>query len=146
MQLHKLLKTITKSRKRVGRGLGSGMGKTSGRGTKGQKARGRVALGFIGGTLPLYRKLPFRRGLGNSKRSTKMLPVSLSKLSVFKKDSVIDLSSLIAQGIVKEKTAKKFGVKILGEGEISVPLQVNLPTTSSAAQKITKAGGQVLGD
>ena len=62
MQLHKLFKTTDKKAKRVGRGLGSGKGKTSGRGMKGQKSRENIPAGFIGGTLPLYKKLPYRRG------------------------------------------------------------------------------------
>ncbi len=71
MKLHQLSVVSHRSKKRVGRGLGSGKGKTGGRGTKGQKARGKIALGFIGGTLPLYKKLPYRRGLGNAKQTQK---------------------------------------------------------------------------
>jgi len=146
MKLHELSKIVTKSKKRIGRGIGSGKGKTAGRGTKGQKARGKIALGFIGGTLPLYKKLPFRRGLRNPGTTTKMIPVPLSKLTKFKSGKNIDLQSLIDLKIVKEKNARKYGVKITGEGTIRVPLTVLMPTTNSAAQKIEKAGGKVVCD
>lgn len=146
MKLHKLTKVTAKSKKRLGRGLGSGKGKTGGRGTKGQKARGKVALGFIGGTLPLYKKLPFRRGLGNPKRSAKMITVPLSKLAAFKKDSVINLQSLVEKGIVKKRDVRNRDVKIVGGGEVILPLVVKLAVTSAAAEKITKVGGKVLRD
>lgn len=146
MKLHTLNKTITKSKKRLGRGLGSGKGKTGGRGTKGQKARGKVALGFIGGTLPVYKKLPFRRGLGNPKRSVKMVILPSSRFSVFKKGAVVDLQSLINQGIVNERVVKKRGIKITGEGDINIPLTVKLSTTAKAAEKIEKAGGKIVID
>lgn len=143
MKLHQLTKVNKRSGKRLGRGLGSGKGKTAARGTKGQKARENVPVGFIGGTLPLYKKLPFRRGKGNVKRSIKMIPLSLGKLSVFKANSEVDLQSVIDHKLVLEKDAKKHGVKIMGEGEVQVALKVKLPTTSSAASKISKAGGEV---
>ncbi|MBI4036959.1 50S ribosomal protein L15 [Candidatus Daviesbacteria bacterium] len=144
MKLHKLTKVTTRSKKRIGRGLGSGKGKTGGRGTKGQKARGRVAAGFIGGTLPIYKKIPFRRGLGNPKRSTKMVPMALSKLELFTTGSTVDLQGLIDKGLILEKQAKKFGVKIVGNGEISKKLTIALPTTASAKTAIEKAGGKVV--
>lgn len=70
MKLHELMKVRAKSRKRLGRGLGSGKGKTAGRGTKGQKARGKIPATFVG-SLPLYKKLPLKRGQGNPKPSKK---------------------------------------------------------------------------
>ena len=144
MKLHQLVKTTERSKKRVGRGLGSGKGKTSGRGMKGQKARGKVAAGFIGGTLPLYKKLPFNRGVGNPKRSTKMIPLPLAKLSVFSPGEVVDLQSLVEHGLVSEKKARKFGVKIMGVGEVDKSLNIKLPLTSSAAAKVKKAGGEII--
>lgn len=146
MKLHTLTKVTTRSKKRIGRGLGSGKGKTGGRGTKGQKARGKVAAGFIGGTLPIYRKLPFRRGLGNPKRSSKALTITLSKLDIFAAGSTVDLQSLIDKGLILEKQAKKFGVKIVGDGKISHKITVTLPTTASAKAAIEKAGGKVVSD
>lgn len=144
MNLQQLVKTVSKSKKRIGRGLGSGKGKTGGRGTKGQKARGKIALGFIGGTLPLYKKIPFKRGLGNPKRSRKLIPISLSKLSKLEKNTNVDLQALIEAGIVRERDVKKRGVKITGEGEIKFPANVKLPVAKQAAEKIEKAGGKII--
>lgn len=142
MKLHQLMKITSRPKKRIGRGTGSGKGKTAGRGTKGQKARGKVALGFIGGTLPLYKKLPFRRGVGNPKQSLKPVLVPLSKLSAFKAGSTIDLQGLIENKTVAER-AKKVGVKILNSGNIDRSLNMRVPVSASAATKIKKAGGKV---
>lgn len=144
MKLNNLPKILARPKKRLGRGLGSGKGKTGGRGMKGQKARGRVALGFIGGTLPIYKKIPYRRGLGNKIRGIKMLPVPVSKLSIFKVSSTVNLESLITAGIVKMDEAKKHGVKIVNGGNLSIALTVNLPVSKTAAAVIEKAGGKVV--
>lgn len=144
MKLEKLLKTVHRPQKRVGRGLGSGKGKTGGRGTKGQKARGKVPAGFIGGTLPIYKKLPYRRGFGNPKRSDKPLVLSLSKLSVFGENATVNLESLIQNKLINERKAKKFGVKIMGNGVLKKKLTVHVPTTTQAAKEIEKAGGKVV--
>ncbi|OGE25960.1 50S ribosomal protein L15 [Candidatus Daviesbacteria bacterium RIFCSPLOWO2_02_FULL_40_8] len=145
MKLHQLPKLAARSGKRLGRGAGSGKGKTSARGTKGQKARGKVALGFIGGTLAIYKKLPFKRGLGNSKVSPKFLPVSVEKLSIFKSGTEITVALLIESKIVDPKDALTKGVKLVGKSDLRVPLNVVLPTTASAKSTIIKAGGKVLG-
>lgn len=145
MKLHQLTKANLRSKKRVGRGLGSGKGKTGGRGTKGQKARGKVAPGFIGGTLPIYKRLPYLRGLGNPKQSPKPVPVPLSALASFKPGSKIDLQSLIDNKIVSERQANLVGVKIVGNGEIAKNLTIMVPITHSAAAKIKKAGGEISG-
>ncbi len=143
MQLNSLPKMLDKSKKRIGRGIGSGMGKTSGRGSKGQKARGKIPAGFTGGGLPLYKKLPFRRGLGNPKVSQKPSLIKLSALSVFKANSVVNTDSLIEKKLVSSKASKK-GVKILNSGEIKVALDVQVPVTESAKKQILKAGGKVV--
>ena len=143
MKLNALLKIKARPAKRLGRGLGSGKGKTGGRGTKGQKARGKIPAGFSGDILPLYKKLPYRRGLGNAKKSPKMIPLSLSKLDFAKANEEIDIQSLVKSGIIKEGVAKN-GVKIMGSGEISKAIIVKLPVTASAAAKIEKAGGKVV--
>ena len=80
-------------KKRLGRGIGSGKGKTAGRGTKGQKARGKIPATFVG-SLPFYKKLPLRRGQGNPKLSDKLVPIKLSKLNVFKSKTVVDLACI----------------------------------------------------
>lgn len=146
MNLHNLLKITTRSKKRVGRGIGSGRGKTAGRGTKGQKARGKVPLGFIGGTLPLYKKLPFKRGFKRGRGYSpkiKPLPVNLSKLSGLEKNTTVDIQALIDKNIVKAANVKKRGVKIVAGGEIKVSLTIKLPISASAAKQIEKAGGKV---
>ena len=128
-------------KKRIGRGLGSGKGKTGGRGTKGQKARGTIPKTFIG-SLPLYKKLPLRRGLGNSSVSAKPKPIALSKLSVFKSGSEITLNSLIEQGLLTAKDIKT-GVKILSEGEVSNKLIIKVPVSKRVREKGEKLGGKV---
>lgn len=148
MKLNQLLKIVKSSGKRVGRGTGSGKGKTAGRGTKGQKARGKVPQGFIGGTLPLYRRLPFRRGIGNPRRNAKTLVVPLSKFAVFNANSTINLDSLIEKKIVDENKAQKRNIKIVsgGKGKLEKALIVELPASGSAVAEIEKAGGKVVCD
>ena len=95
MELNKLLKVKSKGNKRVGRGVGSGLGKTAGRGSKGQKARGKIPLSFTGAGLPTFKKLPRRKGLGNPNLSVKPKIIKLSKLNIFKKNSIVDLEQLL---------------------------------------------------
>ena len=142
MKLHELTKIKNRRKKRVGRGIGSGKGKTAGRGTKGQKARGKMPVGFTGAGLPLYKKLPLKRGLGNSKFSQKPVLLNLSKLSVFKNKTIVDLEALLNAKIISSKDVKK-GVKILGSGEILAALTIRLPISESARKKIEKKGGKV---
>lgn len=142
MKLHELLKVKIKSKKRLGRGVGSGRGKTSGRGTKGQKARGKIPAGFSG-DVALFKKLPKKLGQGNIKVSEKPLVLKLSALSVFKTKTIVDLEQLIKMKIVSKKNIKR-GVKILGGGEIKTALIVKLPTSLSARKKIEDAGGKVV--
>ncbi len=144
MNLHQLEKLKTKSKKRVGLGHGSGRGKTSGRGTKGQKARGDVPLRFEGGALPLTKRLPFLRGKGRNKSlQEKANILNVASLNVFTKDAVVDHESLAKHGLVTLDSAKQKGVKILGDGELTVALTVKLPVSKGAAEKIAKAGGKV---
>ena len=144
MALHKLKKIKKMSKKRLGQGHGSGRGKTAGRGTKGQKARGKISLTFEGGALPLIKRLPFRRGKGKNKVfKKKPMIVNIKVLDLLKKDSVVDLQTLIKNKIVDEKDAKMYGVKILGEGDLRIPLTIKLPISKGAANKIKKAGGRV---
>lgn len=140
MKLHTLIKVKKRSSKRLGRGIGSGKGKTGGRGTKGQKARGKIPVGFAG-DLALFKKLPLRRGQGNSKKSVKPKIVTLSDLNSFKAKTVIDLEQLLKSKVISEKDIKR-GVKIL-DGELQVALVVKLPVSASAAKKIEAKGGSV---
>ncbi len=144
MNLSNLSKTTKKEKKRLGQGHGSGRVKTSGRGTKGQKSRGKIPLHFEGGALPLIKRLPFRRGKGKNKVfKKKPIVVNIKALNLFKKDDAIDLKALISKKIVDEKEAGIYGVKILGDGEIKMPLTIKLPISKKAGEKIKKAGGKI---
>ncbi len=125
--------------KRLGRGTGSGLGKTSGKGHKGQKARsgGGVRPGFEGGQITLSRRLP-KRGF-NNKFAKEFTTVNVDKLNVFDDGTVVDLKLLVEAGVVK----KEYGLKILGDGEITKKLTVKAAKfTASAKEKIEKAGGK----
>lgn len=144
MELNTLSKTTKKQKRRLGQGHGSGRVKTSGRGTKGQNARGKRPLSFEGGALPLIKRLPFRRGKGRNKVfKNRPLVINVKALALLNKDSVVDVDALVKNHIVLEKDAKMYGVKILGDGDINVALTVKLPVSKGAAEKIKKAGGKV---
>ena len=144
VNINSLPKQTTKTLRRVGRGHGSGRGKTAGRGQKGQNARSSRALSFEGGALPLIKRLPFRRGKGrNYSLKEKPIIINLKVLEILPKSSVVDIETLIKHNIVEASDAKKFGVKILGEGEISIPVTIKLPISKSARLKIEKAGGSI---
>lgn len=138
----KTSKLITGSKKRVGRGIGSGKGKTAGRGTKGQKARGKIPAVFSGSGLALYKKLPLKRGLGNRKVSGKLKALSLEKLNIFKTNSVIDLEQLLKNKLISKRDMQK-GVKILAGGKLTSSLTVKLPVSKKAAEEIIKMGGKL---
>lgn len=141
MKLQGLSKVQIAKKKRLGRGLGSGKGKTAGRGTKGQKARGKIPATFTG-SLSLYKKLPLRRGKGNDAVSIKPKIINLSSLNNFKTKTIVDIAKLLEAKIISEKDVK-IGVKILGNGEIESALTVKLLVSDSARKKIEKAGGKV---
>lgn len=142
MKLHELSPApgSTKKAFRVGRGAGSGNGKTAGKGHKGQKARtgGGVRPGFEGGQMPLQRRIP-KRGFNNI-FGTQYAVVNVSDLEQFENDTVVTTELLMEAGLVK-KTLD--GVKILGNGELTKKLTVNAKAFSaSAKEKIEKAGGK----
>ncbi|TET17141.1 MAG: 50S ribosomal protein L15 [Dehalococcoidia bacterium] len=131
-----------KSRKRVGRGDGSGHGTYSGRGCKGQKSRSgfRMKRGFEGGQLPLIRRLPRKRGFVNIFR-TEYSIVNIDKLNMFEAGSEVTPERLVAAGVVK---SLRHPIKILAEGDINYPLLVKANRFSAAAKaKIEAAGGTV---
>ena len=137
-------KTTTKKLRRLGQGHGTGRGKTAGRGQKGQNARSRRALSFEGGALPLIKRLPFRRGKGrNPSLTNKPMIVNFSALNLLPAKTIVDIESLIKHNIVVASDAKKFGVKILGDGELKHALIIKLPISKQAAEKVIKAGGTV---
>lgn len=142
MRLHELSPApgSNKQRTRVGRGLGSGLGKTSGRGHKGQKARtgGGVRSGFEGGQMPIYRRLP-KRGFHN-KWGVEFAIVNIADLDRFEAGSVIDPVALIEAGILKNVLD---GVKILGNGDLAKSFTVKAQAFSKTAlEKINAAGGK----
>ena len=144
MNLHSLPKTTITKKKRLGRGHGSGKVKTSGRGTKGTKARYTVPLTSEGGALPLIKRIPFLRGKQKFKAlKPKPLTINVSVLNRFDTKRVIDEKFLIEKGVVDETKAKKRGIKVLGDGELKVALVVKMPVSKSAKEKIEKAGGKV---
>ena len=124
---------------RRGRGHGSGNGKTAGKGHKGQKARsGATRPGFEGGQMPLYRRIP-KRGFTNRNSKT-IIGINVSALEVFDNDAVVSVETLIEQGIVKNP---RDGVKILGNGELTKKLTVQVNAFSkSAVEKIEAVGGK----
>lgn len=145
----KLPKVKEKSKKRVGRGYGSGRGgHTTGRGQKGQKSRSKINILFEGVKVKksLIKKLPFQRGKEKFKPKRKPLIVNLKILNIFPTGSVIDLNFLVKHGIVKKEDAEIYGVKILGDGELKKKLTIKLPISKSAEKKVEKAGGKVLSE
>lgn len=143
MKLHELSPApgSKKNRNRVGRGLGSGNGKTSGRGMKGQNSRsgGGVRTGFEGGQMPIYRRLP-KRGFKNVFANV-YAEVNVSTLNRFEDGAVVDPVALVEAGILKNV---RDGIRILGDGELTKNLTVRANGfTKSAEEKITAAGGKV---
>jgi large subunit ribosomal protein L15 len=131
-----------KQRKRVGRGISAGQGKTAGRGTKGQGARSGGGKGqyFEGGQLPLVRRLPFKRGFTNINKIY-YKPVNVGSLERFDANSEVDPESLYKEGLLKKPTDP---VVILGGGDVSIALSVRAHRFSAAAKaKIEAAGGSV---
>jgi len=132
----------TQTRKRVGRGVGSGLGKTSGRGEKGQKARSGYSRkpGFEGGQLPLYRRLP-KRGFSNAQFKTTYAVINLSDLNNFENGAEVTPEILKDMGIVKNGLD---GIKVLGNGTLEKKLTVKAHKFSNVAkEQIEKLGGKV---
>lgn len=142
MKLHDMKPAVgaRKSRKRIGRGIGSGFGKTSGKGHKGQNARsgGGTRLGFEGGQTPLFQRLP-KRGFTNINRKDYAV-VNLDKLNLFDEGTEVTLELLLESGVVSNA---KSGIKILGNGKLEKKLTVKANKFSATAKEaIEKAGGQ----
>jgi large subunit ribosomal protein L15 len=143
MKLHELkpAKGATKDRKRKGRGVASGLGKTAGRGNKGQNQRsgGGARIGFEGGQMPLHRRLP-KRGFTNIFKK-EFAVINVRDLQRFESGMVVDRAALVRSGLLK---GNYDGVKLLGQGDIGIPLTIKLDAISlSAKGKIEAAGGTV---
>jgi len=144
LKLHELkpAEGSTKSRKRVGRGNGSGLGNTAGRGNKGQKARsgGGVRPGFEGGQMPITRRLPKRGFTNNFRKEYEVINVSDLE-ERFENGEEVTIEALFETGLINKV---KDGVKVLGDGELTKSLTVKVHKVSkTAAEKITAAGGKV---
>ena len=143
MKLHELSPApgSTKERKRIGRGAGSGQGKTAGKGHKGQKARAGRGMrpGFEGGQMPLQRRLP-KRGFTN-RNSKDIVAINISDLERFRSGSTVTIEKMVESGLIKNT---RDGVKILGNGEFTKKLNVQANAFSaSAKEKIEALGGTV---
>ena len=143
MKLHELspAEGSVKEGFRKGRGAGSGNGKTAGKGHKGQNARsgGGVRLGFEGGQLPLYRKLP-KRGFNNDRFGKQYTIVNVDALNRFEDGAVVDADALLAAGVVSKVLD---GIKVLGEGDLSKKITVKAAVFSATAkEKIEAVGGK----
>jgi len=135
--------TAYEPRKRIGRGIGSGSGKTSGRGHKGQKARSgaRRRPGFEGGQMPIYRRVP-KRGFTNSRFRQDYTVINVAKLDAFQDGETVDLKGVIDHGLVSMNTPL---LKVLGNGELARKLIVRAQKFSKSARaKIEGAGGRVV--
>ena len=141
MKLHTMQPNIgaTTTRKRVGRGVGSGLGKTSGKGHKGQNARsgGGVRPGFEGGQLPLFRRLP-KRGFSNARFKTRYATINLSDLNRFEDGAVVTPELLKEMGLIKNQLD---GIKVLGNGKLEKKLTVKAHQFSSSAQREIEGNG-----
>lgn len=143
MKLHELVANegAKQTKKRVGRGAGSGLGKTSGKGQKGQKARSGVSISatFEGGQLPLYRRLP-KRGFSNAKFKIEYAVINLDDLNRFENGTVVTPALLKETGIVKKGLD---GIKVLGDGKLEKKLTIQANKFSaSALEKIEKSGSK----
>lgn len=142
--LSNLSKLVTRRKKRVGRGLGSGKGAKSGRGTtRHQKARESIPLSFEGGQGRIVKRFPLLRGKGKNKSPKKRLfLITLSDLNKFSEGETVDVNALIKKMIVPKET-KKNEVKILANGKIKKKLIIRLPISKKAQQEIEKLGGKI---
>ncbi len=143
------LKTVTakgtryQRRQRIGRGVGSGSGKTSGRGHKGRGARSGASRrpGYEGGQMPIYRRVP-KRGFTNARFRTDYTIINVDRLAAFADGDTVDLAAILEKGLVSMNTPQ---LKILGNGDIAHKLTVRTQKcSSSAAEKIRAAGGEVI--
>ena len=141
MELNNLIKTPGKARKRVGRGPGSGLGKTSGRGENGQKSRSGASIPavFEGGQSPLFRRL-HKRGFSNARFKTRYATINVGELNSFKDGDTITPELLKEKGIIKKQLS---GIKVLGNGKLERKLTIKAHRfTSSALAKIEESGSK----
>lgn len=142
MDLTTLSPIVTRSKKRLGRGHGSGKVKTAGRGTKGQNARDSMKPGFEGGQLPIIKRLPLLRGkLRNKSKQPKAYPMAVDMLNALPEGTEVTLETLKKYHMIESGVDR---VKVLGGKPLSVKLTVGIPCSKSARLTIEKAGGKVM--
>lgn len=141
--LSKLPKIVKRNKKRLGRGIGSGKGSKSSRGTtRHQKSRTNIPLHFEGGQARMVKKYPLLRGKGKNKSvAPATLIISLERLNIFKDGSIVDRISLLKMNLLKERNVK---FKVLANGKLTKKLTVKIPVSKSAKKQIEKAGGEVV--
>lgn len=146
IDLSKLPKITEKSKKRVGRGKRGARGANSGRGTKGALKRGKMAIYYEGGSLPLTKRLPKLRGKGKNKPvAPKPVTIEVEDLNRLKNGSVVNIEKLHSEGIIDKDEALQRGIKILGGGELRKKLKIeNIPLSKGAEEKVKKAGGEII--
>lgn len=144
--LDKLVKIVTKGKKKVGRGYGSGKGgHTTGRGQKGQKSRNKPHILFEGTKVKksLIQRLPMIRGKGRLKpKRQKPIVLNIEKLNILKSGTSVDINTLVREKLVP-KEAKKRGVKIIGNAKLKKKLTIQVPISKSAAESVKAAGGNI---
>lgn len=143
--LSDLPKLVGRRKKRLGRGVGSGSGAKSGQGTtRHQTARTTMPLHFEGGQNPITKKYPLLRGKGRNKSyQVRPYTVNVEDLNKFKKGTVIDVQTLVKEGMV-DNDALSRGIKLLGRGKLQVALKIKLPVSKKADEKIKQAGGTLI--
>ena len=144
MKLHTLPKIVEKGSKRLGRGYGSGRGgHTSSRGTKGQKARGKVPAHFIGTSWVWFKRLPFIRGKSRFNAVKRAITVDLISLDKLSSGTVVNAASLYEAGIIRYGDQTGTKIKIVGSGKVTKKLTLEVTASKSAAKAIIEAGGEV---
>lgn len=147
INMEELIKTKTLNKKRRGRGYGSGKGgHTTGRGQKGQKSRTSISILFEGVKVKksLIKRLPFQRGKSKHKPGKNPIVIKLGALDLLPSGSIVNIDTLIKNGIVERNQAYAFGVKILGSDDIKKKFTIQVPISKGAAKKIEKSGGKII--
>ena len=143
MKLHERISTVQRPTKRVGRGYGSGKGgHNSGRGTKGQKARGKVPAHFVGSSWVWFKRLPFIRGKSKFEVLSPSKTITLNDLSKLKTGTVVTNESLWKAGIISKSEAYSAKLKVVGTGKLATKLTLKIAASASAIKAVEKAGGE----
>lgn len=144
MKLHTRPQTVVRSVKRVGRGYGSGKGgHNSGRGTKGQKARGKVPDYFVGTSWVWFKRLPFIRGKSKFSAIDPVVTVTARSLNTLPAGTVVNAKTLLTAGLISRKDFRTASIKAVGTGKIDRKLILEIAASESAAKAVTEAGGEV---